>query len=296
MLTEGLCSSLSSGKTGLLLQKLTGRLGNQLWGLSEAYRLANHFQREVLLDLGDSPISSIPLPILDYIRNQDWLEIRKFKEVIPRIEFTPVTEEIYSGGTNHNYMFQGFIPSYEALRRSGLFQEGQKPDFFGNKGTGIAGNFLTIHVRRGDYVKNPHLGVLPSTYYEEALNIASLRLGIDDLPIVIKGDEITEKIIKVVPKRYRSRILKNEGESTLLEDFETLCSGLVSISSNSTLSYLASYLSLSRHIFIPNPFYLAIPGWTEKLSNSRTIEIKYTQKTNLRYLTLRARKRLSRSK
>jgi len=268
-------------------------LGNQLWGLSEAFRLANHFQRQVILDLGDNSAKGIPSPVLDFIRAQDWLEIRRFQDIDFATEFTPVSEDIYQDSVKHNFMFQGFVPTYNALCESGLFKEGVKPDFLNEEDGNKMEQFVTIHIRRGDYVKNPHLGILPRAYYSKALDYLCSNFDVDGLPLMVFGDSPFDKSTRLIPKKYRDKVLNHDYHNDLLAELRLMSQGLAFISSNSTLSYLASFISSSHSIVIPNPFYLAIPGWNEQLRSNRTIEVNYTMSKKLRYLVLRARKRMS---
>jgi hypothetical protein len=264
-----------------------------LWGLSEAYRLANHFGREVLLDLGDQLVSEIPTQILEYISSQDWLEVCKFNFAKVNIKATPVSEEIYSNQIEHNFIFQGFVPTYDALSNSGLFEEGLLPQFLHHIKPQTTKEYLAVHVRRGDYLNNPHLGVLPKKYFRRALDSFESTQREETLPIIVVGEEKLERNLKMIPGKYKPRVYQDHTSDGILKDFATIANATVSVISNSTMSYLASYFSRSSHIFIPKPFYIAIPGWNEALRNVRTKEVEYTKNAKLRYLYLRAQKKLT---
>lgn len=284
--------SLASGRSSFLLHRLTGRLGNQLWGLSEAYRLARHFKKQVLLDLGDNPINELPIPVLKFILSQDWLEVRKFRAIHSKIHYSPLSENVYSGFTEHNLIFQGFIATYASLKKSGLYTEGKLPSFLENCVIENSMDYVSIHVRQGDYHRNPHLGVLPKAYYRKALYLLTSELLTQELAFAVFGDESFQMRLSTLPKKYHKKVLRFKSESSLLEEFATMANGRAMILSNSTLAYLASFFSQSELTILPNPFYLSVPGWNEALRSSRTKEVNYTLSPKLRYLRLRTKKKL----
>ncbi len=99
----------------------------------------------------------------------------------------------------------------------------------------IPGDFVAIHVRRGDYVNNPHYTDLTATdYYEKAMS------EFPNENFVIFSDDI--KWCKNRFGLYVKNIRYSEGRSEL-EDFNRMAGAKGIIMANSSFSWWAAYLN-----------------------------------------------------
>ena len=133
-------------------------------------------------------------------------------------------------------------------------EEEIKEDFaFSNKIQELCRNFLgdheyiSLHIRRGDYINNSNHPVQPLNYYEVALKELD-----DNIPVIVFSDDYewckTQKIFE------SSRFLISEGNSTEIDlCLQTLCS--YHIISNSSFSWWGSYLAKSKKTIAPKIWF-----------------------------------------
>jgi len=135
-----------------------------------------------------------------------------------------------------------------------------------------AGTTVGIHVRRGDYVTNPHMGVVPERYYESALRILQNLVG--DFRIYVFSDDIDslstssflwpwrESMIFVYPSRG----------SRPIESLNLLGQCGHVVMANSSFSWWGAWLGegSERYVFYPRPWLagayvddrdLVLPHW-----------------------------------
>ena len=201
-----------------------GRLGNQLFAIASTIGLA--------LRHGYTP--RFP---------PDW----KYRDVfnIPDEWFG---EMQYEGGyKEHCYEYDSLLDNYvkHIYQHSGLSGYLQSPKYWQGYEAEIR-RYLTpkgckpgsvdaigIHYRRGDYVGNPNYVQLDDSYYGKGLCVTTQRLGI-------------------VPRSDDAMFIKNrflwKTCGTEIEDFIALAECKEHITSNSTFSWWAAYLSNGKVI------------------------------------------------
>ena len=269
---------------------LQGRLGNQIWGLSDAYRLHKIVNEKIhVFVLQESAIKTSPL-FIDFIKAQEWLvmnclqkgEIEELRSAIGADD--GMRKHVKNGFRN----FRGFSPSYRLLLESGLFKEGLFP--FSSPSLKSTEPFVSIGVRREDYWYNPHLGILPKNYYRLALR--KLESDLMDLDLRIFGALDLSQARKAIPRKLRNKAIYHPRTSDPVNDLEIMSMATYSIIANSTFSYLGAFFSTSKRIFMPEPFYLKIAGWEENLNSPRTENVKILMNKNRRYLFLRTAKKM----
>ena len=288
---SSLNSFLGSKSENTFVFQLQGRLGNQIWGLSDAYLLHRMLGKKVLVDLNSCNMDDENSDFYEYLFNLPWLEAARLEfEASPEISGIKVLSIDDFDSPNNSIGYRGFSASYSSLKKSGLFAESELPDFISGRPDTPTQTFISLSIRRSDYWQNPHLGVLPVSYYLKALDL------IDDhergLPIWLFGDEHFQGLKNMFPRNIQSRIVCVSRINSPLKDLARLSLASFSIISNSTFSFLGAYFSQSNEMFIPKPFYLAVEGWNEKLSNPRSREILYSSMPKVRYLKLRFQKRI----
>jgi hypothetical protein len=288
---SSLSSFLGEKISKVFVFQLQGRLGNQMWGLSDAHLLHNLSGKKVLLDLSNCIIDEENKIFYDYISNLSWLEVGKlnFNSKVGVSEIKTLSLEDFSN-PHRAIGYRGFSASYFLLKESGLFCEGKLPEFIQINPPLNSTRFISMSFRHGDYRDNSHLGILPMRYYVKALN--QIDSNQDKLPIWLFGDDLSGKLIDKLPKVIKTRVVTLNKDCSPIDDLARLSSASVSVISNSTFSFLGAYLSKSEKIFTPKPFYIAVKGWNEMLENPRTQEISYSKFPKLRYSRLRLQKKI----
>lgn len=227
--------------------RLTGGLGNQLFGLSEAFNLFKTLKQHVLIDVGSIQHSKNSVPEwLEWSRNQNWFSIIKIQENISRnFDLVNLGEEGQSLATEHR-LFTGWKFSLRNVELSGLFHRSNFP-FKSSVGTSIP---IALHYRAGDYIHADGIGVLKHEYYSRAL----AKLESSNKVVVFSDDRAAaESLISSLGIVNRSEISKQE---SAIEVLFALATAESLIASNSTLSWWANYFSNSAKKIAPKPFYL----------------------------------------
>lgn len=273
---------------GVLLQ-IQGRLGNQLFGLSEAWRLHKIFETRVTLDI--TPVVSAGFGIPEWVEiceNWDWMScLINENEFAPNNQIGITNLSNCQDIENHRY-FRGFRNDLLAINESGLFEKGVIPKEFASVSKHAFNDFVAVSVRLGDYSSNPHLGILPLRYYEFA--VKKLPDEIKKLPKVIFSDDL-ERTAEYFENSSISPSSYQTGQ-TALESLVQMSSARAIINSNSTFSFWASYFC-SGTILSPNPFYLGIPTWHKDLMPKDFIEVTHTKFPRLSYKSSLIRRKIS---
>lgn len=122
---------------------------------------------------------------------------------------------------------------------------------------------LIVHVRRGDYLHDPQLGVLSTDYYLKNIPEVFELSGADSIWLFTNDIEYAPTCI---PKQFKAITqLMEIADLTDLDTLELMKLGHAYLTANSTFSWWAAYLSNAepRNIYIPNPWYLKRPNPTE---------------------------------
>lgn len=147
--------------------------------------------------------------------------------------------------------------SQDQLKRS-LELEFMNPitsDYFSNELTSIS-NPLIVHVRRGDYLHDPELGVLSTDYYLKNIPKVLELSGANSIWLFTNDIEYASACI---PRQFKTITqLMEIADLTDLDTLEIMKLGHAYLTANSTFSWWAAYLSNAepRNIYIPNPWYL----------------------------------------
>jgi hypothetical protein len=258
--------------------EIQGRLGNQLFGLSDAHRLGRFFNRKVVLDVFSVTHEYGEPEWLDFVSEWEWAEVSKFVPIHSESqEYRRVNVGAIDGKTQKiNSIFHGFNPSIKQIEESGLFFKGEFP--FSQSGGGETNiENLALCFRRGDYHNNPHLGILPSHYYIKA--IAELRVPSQSIKTTIFSDSKAETIKFL--KENDIPFDRFDDEISALTALKLLSGYGFIVGANSTFSFWGTYFSKSKFT-LPTPLYVAAPKWGTELFEG-SIAIKYIRFSRARY-------------
>ena len=266
-------------KENKLYYSLQGRLGNQLFGLSEAFQLHKKFSKNIVIDFSEVIHSGFSkptwIPFVDYA----WAEFvynSSYSAFKNNVKFINLGFCNLKKVTKDKY-FSGFSVKYSDLCRSGLFEKGVFP-FRINEITSQT-NFTVISVRAGDYVKNPHLGILPFRYYKKAYN--SMHKLNTDVPNYLFSDDILKAQKMLKKAKIRINYIQEKKYSDL-ENLFLMSKGSNHIIGNSTFSYWAAFFSNGKTYF-PNPFYIGDSNFHNDLFWPEAKSVTYTRFPKARY-------------
>jgi hypothetical protein len=115
---------------------------------------------------------------------------------------------------------------------------------------------IVLHVRLGDYRNNQEIGVLPTTYFNNALKLATYNDS--NRPIWVFSDE-PEAARNMLPllQDYKCRFISEEMNLTAEQTLALMRFGKKFIISNSTFSWWAAALSEEKEptVYFPNPWF-----------------------------------------
>jgi hypothetical protein len=227
--------------------RLTGGLGNQLFGLSEAFNLHKLMKQHVLIDVGSIEHSRNYVPEwLEWSKSQNWFSIIKIHEYISR-EF----ELVNLGERNEKLMrghrlFTGWEFSLRRVELSGLFLRSEFP-FIVKVRTTVP---VALHYRAGDYAHTDGIGILKHDYYSRALRKLDSSVKVK----VFSDDKVAAKfLVTNLGIGHRSEI---SNQKSAIEVLFGLATAEILIASNSTLSWWSNYFSDAGTKIAPKPFYL----------------------------------------
>lgn len=232
---------------------LTGGLGNQLFGLSEAFNLHRIYQKPVYLDVSNIQHSTQKKPEwLNYISSQGWSETVVIEELA---EPTAKREKQNLIKLNNRELastkaslFEGWRFNYHRVLESGLFVPNKNPfiDESLNKHDGI-----TLHFRGGDYSNAKGIGILTHAFYQKALK----EIGAFNDSIEIYTDDLRTAKETLEPL-LKSRSHTYSDEKSPIRILNAFSGSKKFIASNSTLSWWGIYFAQNQKTVVPKPFYL----------------------------------------
>lgn len=258
--------------------EIQGRLGNQLFGLSDAHSLGRHFKRKVLLDISSVTSEYGKPEWLEYAKEWKWAEVVEIEVVhLESQSFNKVNVGLTDPLTQKpNSHFHGFNPDVEGVESSGLFFRGVFP--FGEKNhLRSDSDQIALCVRRGDYHQNPHLGILPAKYYRKALAKLLPENSKSKIVVFCDSKEETTRFLDTNHIPYN----EIDGHSNALDALRNLSQCSQIIAANSTFSFWGSFFSQATSYF-PYPFYISDPKWGLKLSKGSNL-IKFMRFPRVNY-------------
>jgi hypothetical protein len=229
--------------------KLTGGLGNQLFGLSRAHLLYKELGKKIAVDVTHiDHAKNVEPEWLSWIQLNGWCEIfASPKELQPPDEIWNLVNPLRDAPPK-NLCYTGWRLSLEEVHESALFTQKELP--FSAQNTKVTS--LGMHIRGGDYKNAKGIGLLSVKYYRKALEIIPKRF--DDLITIYTDDlEYAAYITDLLGLRYKFEFSHTSSPLGVLKE---MSSANIFIGSNSTLSWWAAFFSVSRFKYLPAPMYL----------------------------------------
>ena len=125
---------------------------------------------------------------------------------------------------------------------------------------------LFVHVRLTDYLNEPDIGLLSSSYYNRAIQHYLRQIQIEEIWI-FSDDHIMARKLLSIPGDVKTRFISEE-EFSVAESFELLRCGSYYVLSNSTFGWWAAFLCKKENpvVIMPNP-------WFRNLNYSASLKI-----------------------
>ena len=264
----------------MIISKIGGGLGNQMFHYAVGRRLSYHLNTEFKLDVRffeqhyeHSGYLLNQFNIVEnfatdkdfeYIKNktfergydlgQEISYVREQGKFMPEVLNYP--DDIYLRG--HYQCEKYFSDIADVIKKDFTLKK------IPNEGMSVywkekiisAGNSVSVHIRHGDYVLNPNVlnvhGILPISYYRDSL--ISLIKSVGYFTIFVFSDNIewTKKIFKTdVPTEYI------EGVESDLEEFYLMSLCKHNIIANSSFSWWSAWLNKNpnKKVFAPDPWF-----------------------------------------
>ena len=116
-------------------------------------------------------------------------------------------------------------------------------------------NPIIVHVRLGDYEHEKGIGILPNSYYLEALKIAVAEYP--DSPIWIFSNDIPSTIQRFREFDLKGVVYIDDNWNSASSTFEVMRLGSAYIIANSSFSYWAAMLSRNQNslVIAPKPWF-----------------------------------------
>ena len=252
--------------------EVQGRLGTQLFGLSDAHHLSKTLNRKVLLDVSSVLLEYGEPDWLKFVEGWEWITVSKIPVIHTEDrEYKKVNiglAEIGDSAVNSHYF--GFRPTVRSVEDSKLFTRGVFP-FRESEAEVSHESKLGLCVRRGDYHQNPHLGILPASYYRKALE--ELQINQRNIQKVVFCDSKEETRLFLLENKIPFDSFDEDPNA--LNALRNLSSCTEIIGANSTFSFWGIYFSQSSST-VPYPFYISDPGWGLGLAQDSKI-VRYTR-------------------
>jgi len=250
--------------------KISGGLGNQLFGLSETVRIARIQSGIPFIEFSNSQHSNQNdhEKLLNFMRANF-----RFILIINSTEFSIFAgRELTNLATankneiENSIAFIGWAPTLQSIELSGLFVQGCFP--FSRNSKSLPPKSVAIHMRLGDYKLNTHLGVVARRYYKSVVN--NLRKEDSSLNFFLFSDNPEEALSRL--GAVKNNILVVDNELSPLETLHLMSTASNLIAANSTFSFWAYFFSNSR-TFVPFPFYISDWRWDNELWGNRVIRV-----------------------
>jgi hypothetical protein len=222
----------------MIVTKLQGGLGNQLFQWAATKYLSIKYNTDYKFELS-------------YFQLMGWeLELKKFKKIIIEEYNTPISLKIVTDDFNFkNIEDNSFLNGYwqsekyfneiDNLIRQDLKIEDNLKNYIINKYPILNQNTISLHVRRGDYIRlNNYHPIQNLDYYKKAYDI----INDNSINILVFSDDINwcKENIKL------DNILYIEGETNIVDMYiMSLCTH--NIIANSSFSWWGAWLNSNEN-------------------------------------------------
>lgn len=258
--------------------RMTGGLGNQLFGLSESYQLHKLTRKRVLLDFihteHDQDEKGIPFQDI-----APWSV--KIKTTFNHdLNFPKISNLGYEEYSAKQRYYTGWKPDLKSIERSGLFLKSVLPEPWRKLVEPKVKDAISLHLRFGDYLKAKSLGgniSVDHIYVRNALREIRKEIRTDCVRVFSDDIRRAKKLCDRL-EGFEFCFIRNR---SAIEDLIDMSEAEAIIASASTFSFWASYFSKSKHVIFPKPFFFTNNGWEAKLIHDEWIQIRRSMRSRV---------------
>jgi GR25 family glycosyltransferase involved in LPS biosynthesis len=242
----------SKYKEGYVIVNPDGGLGNQLFQIANGFAYSKRNNKKLLIySVWNNMSKSRPSYWRSYLKNLDHYTIhprivKKVKSYMePKFSYNPIPVSNQSITLKGYYQSEKYFEDYKNEIKE-LFQlpEDLQPNLENilNFKEGIC---VAVHIRRGDYLKNPNFHIcLQKEYYEKAKQVVEEKLGFIPNYYYFSDD------IEWVKNEFKDDIRENDKFISNYKDYEEMyimekCDHF--IVANSSFSWWAAWLSSTQN-------------------------------------------------
>jgi hypothetical protein len=125
---------------------------------------------------------------------------------------------------------------------------------------------IVLHIRRGDYKTEDTFGLLGSNYYSSALEYLESKTSSKNIWLFSDEPELAKEVLKF-PSEMHIRVIP-EMELSSAQLLEIMKLGSAYVIANSTYSWWAAFLSMSKHVVAPKIWFKDANGPSKLLPES----------------------------
>jgi hypothetical protein len=255
--------------------KITGGLGNQLFGISECHFLHKVTGKKIIIDFADvDHVKSNQVSPFEF--DYDWMRmvICNFKPDAQNVKLLNLASSDVS--PSHAF-YTGWRPSMRALLESNFFQRGVLPKEWEQRRRGQQKPYIAAHLRFGDYLNVPALGgdiSVDARYLKKALNLVTRELDVSR--VLVFSDDMKRSEILCDDIDGIDFVFSESLEP--VEDLIEMCASDAIIASGSTYSFWAAFFAKTDKVFFPKPFFPTNPRWEADLLGEPWRQVRRTRK------------------
>ena len=263
----------------MIFSRMVGGLGNQLFQTAACLKYRRQREKVIISFLGDIHVPK-RINCLNYIFEQPtWLYYDNSKNlnVVKKLAaktsaylrfgsylpFLSINDRNFSpkdylhsqkkilffdGYFNHQWTYSSLKNTFKQLKI--------RPIKLDEEYLKICENDVVIHLRGGDFLKISDLNICKIEYYKNSIKYA-LSKGYSSFKLISEDQKYGEQFLKEIKQSFIDLEISMLNSNTIKNDFNLIRSSKLAILSNSTFSWWASFLSISKKEFIvPENFSL----------------------------------------
>ena len=263
----------------MIFTRMVGGLGNQLFQIAACLKYRSQKEKVIISFLGDIHVPK-RINCLNYIfEKPNWLfydnsnDLNIFKKYVAKTSaalrfgsyfpFISINDRnfdsrkiIFSkkkilfldGYFNHKWDYSTLKNNFNELRL--------KPIKLNKQFHQICNDDVLIHLRGGDFLEISDLNICKLDYYKKAIKY-SISKGYNSFKLISEDQKYGEEFLKEIKQSFVDLKISMLHKNTIKNDFNLIRSAKLAILSNSTFSWWASFLSVSKREFIvPENFSL----------------------------------------
>jgi len=263
----------------MIFSRMVGGLGNQLFQIAACLKYRNKQEKVVISFLGDIHVPK-RINCLNYIfEKPNWMIYDNSNDLnILKKNLAKTSAALRFGSyfpfisiNDRNFGSREFIFSkrkilfldgyfnrkwnYSSLK-SCFNQLSLKPIELSKEYHQICNDYVLIHLRGGDFLQISDLNICKLDYYKKAIKY-SISKGYNSFKLISEDQKYGEEFLKEIKQSFIDLKISMLNKNTIKNDFNLIRSAKLAILSNSTFSWWASFLSVSKKEFIvPQNFSL----------------------------------------